>query len=230
MRCSQPAVVLFDIDGTLITSGGAGRQAIILAFEQWLGRKDVTLDFSFAGMTDRLITRRGFECLGLPVDEPDIDAFLDVYLGILKSSVQTASTYGIHPGMVEALEQLKREPNVALGLGTGNVEVGARIKLERMNLNAYFAFGGFGCDGEIRSDLIAAGIVRGRERLGAPDAPALIIGDTPSDVQAAHANGARCLGVATGGATRAALEASGADAIVDNLGEPGALDLLYDLL
>ena len=232
MASTTDTVILFDIDGTLITSGGAGRGAILRALERFTGVSDVTLDFSFAGMTDRGISRQALTSLGHTPDDAAIDAFLEVYLPILQETVRDARQYGVHPGVVDTLDALGRLPHLAIGLGTGNVEAGARIKLARVGLNPYFAFGGYGCDGEQRSALIGAGIKRGADALGLPSdaVRALIIGDTPNDVAAAHANGARCLGVATGGASFEALVESGADACVKSLASPGAREALWGLL
>lgn len=224
----MPRVVLFDIDGTLITSGGAGARALNRAVELALGRDAVRADFSFAGMTDPAIFRRLLLSLGLEATEAQIERVLAVYPEILREEVANASGYRVHPGIVEALDALVNRDDVALGLGTGNVERGARIKLGRVGLNPYFAFGGFGCDAEARDALIRAGAERGAARLGRPLAACrvLIVGDTPRDVAAAHAIGAPCLALATGGATAEALHDAGADYVYPDLEAAGALDVL----
>ena len=222
------AIYLFDIDGTLITTGGTGRNALEKVFDRRYNRLDACDGFSFAGMTDRAILRQGLEAIGEPATEDHIDTMLDNYLEHLSYEVTHAPTYFVHPGMVEALEHLSKLDDVAVGLGTGNVERGARIKLERVGLNGWFDFGGFGCDAELRAELILRGAQRGAEKLGRPlDACTLIIiGDTAKDVAAAHANGGLCLGVTTGGGTEASLREAGADHIVTDLAHPGALELL----
>ncbi len=228
----RSAVVLFDIDGTLITSGGAARAALISTLESFLGEPGLTLDFSFAGMTDRSITRRAFTARGRGVDDATIDAFLAAYLPMLERTIEAAPRYAVHPGMVAALRAIQELPRVALGLGTGNVEAGARIKLARVGLDHFFSFGGFGCDAEARAELIAAGITRGAQKLGVKgdEVHAVIVGDTPSDVAAAHANDALCFAVATGGATAEALAASGADAVFSSLESKGALTKLLAMI
>lgn len=224
----KPTVYLFDVDGTLISTGGAGRKAIVRSFEKAFGKEGISLPFSFAGMTDRLIVRRGLEALDLSAHESAIDHVLEDYLEILADEVEGAQRYLVHPGMEAALETLTGRPNIALGLGTGNLEEGARIKLERVKLNHYFPFGGFGCDAEDRNALILVGARRGAKLLGRPleACRVVIIGDTPRDVEAARFVGGECIAVATGGATWEELEQSRPDWLFGNLEAEGALEAL----
>jgi len=223
--------VLFDVDGTLITTGGTGRRALERAFERVHGRGDACEHFSFAGMTDRAIFREGLATIGARCTVEEIDRLLESYLAHLAEEVARAPVYAVHPGIVEALDSLRTRDHVALGLGTGNVEAGARTKLERVDLNRYFAFGGFGCDAEPREDLIRVGAERGAARLGLPlDACRLVIvGDTPKDVAAAHANGGACVAVATGGASLEDLIAAGGDVVCRDLTEPAARAALFGI-
>jgi phosphoglycolate phosphatase-like HAD superfamily hydrolase len=227
----QPAIVLFDIDGTLISTGGVARSALVHSFAELMGATDDALDFSFGGMTDRAIMRLGLERIGHRADDETMERLLEHYLDRLERHIGDAPHYTVHAGMRETLESLTRHTEVAVGLGTGNVERGARIKLERGDLNRYFAFGGYGCDSEDRAALIAAGLARGAARLGCEVSRCrrVIIGDTPRDVWAAHANDARCIAVLTGGVSRAALAESGADAIFDDMAAPGAWEALWEL-
>ena len=224
MTRPSPTVVLFDVDGTLITTGGTGRKALERAFERVHGRADACDHFSFAGMTDRAIFRGGLKAIGAEGTEGEIDLLLTSYLAHLEEEVARAPVYRVHDGIVAALDALRELDHVALGLGTGNVETGARTKLERVALNHYFDFGGYGCDAEPRAGLIAAGARRGAERLGVPLAACrlVIVGDTPKDVTAAHANGGACLAVATGGASFEALVEAGAEIVCDDLTDPKA--------
>lgn len=223
----RPTIVLYDVDGTLITTGGAGRRALEVAFEEAYQQPGV-FDFSFAGMTDRAILRGGLRATGLPDDERALERILDVYLEVLRREVDAAERYAVHSGIEASIEALKTRPEAAVGLGTGNVERGARIKLERANLNSHFSFGGYGCDAEDRAELIAAGAQRGAQRLGKPlhECRLVIIGDTPKDAAAAHANGGECIAVATGGSTRAELDACGARWVFDDLRHVSILELL----
>jgi phosphoglycolate phosphatase len=231
MSRAQPTVVLFDIDGTLITSGGTGRKALERAFERLYGRGDACEHFSFAGMTDRAIFREGLKTIGASGTEEEIDRLLEDYLSNLASEVAAAETYSVHPGVIDALDALCDLSHVALGLGTGNVERGARTKIERVELNHYFDFGGFGCDAEPRAELIAAGARRGAERLRVPLAECrlVIVGDTPKDIFAAHDNGGLCIAVATGGASYDTLVEAGGDLVCHDLTDPRVIKaLLWD--
>jgi phosphoglycolate phosphatase-like HAD superfamily hydrolase len=226
----MPRIILFDIDGTLIRSGGAGTRALERAMEVALELDAVTAGFSFAGMTDRLIFRRMLEQLGYEPSEALIDRVLDHYPEILREEIARAEGYRVHPGMQEGLQALafSGRGDQAVGLGTGNVEAGARIKLERADLNRHFPFGGFGCDAEDRGELLRVGAERGAARLGRSleECSVLVVGDTPLDVSAAHAIGARCLAVATGGASRDELVDAGADHLFDSMADAGALEIL----
>ncbi len=214
----RATVILFDVDGTLITCGGAGRRAMEAAFLEVCGRDDVCR-FSFGGGTDRAIARRGLANAGLTPDDALIDRFLDVYLRHLEPALTRSAGYGVLPGVPALLDAVEGREGVAIGLGTGNVEAGARAKLRPAGLDARFTFGGFGCDHEERARLIEAGARRGAERLGVARAACrvVVVGDTPRDVEAAHAIGATCVAVATGGYDVASLREAGASVVVEEL-------------
>ena len=207
----MPTVVLFDVDGTLLTCGGAGRVAMEAAFREAVGRDDVCR-FSFAGHTDRAIAREGLRGAGLEPDEAAIDAFLERYLGHLEPALDRSEGYSVFAGATVLLDALEGRDGWAIGLGTGNVERGARAKLRRGGLDPRFGFGGFGCDHEERPRLIAAGAARGAQRLGVAveSCRVIVIGDTTRDVDAARAIGAECLAVATGSASVETLREHGA--------------------
>jgi phosphoglycolate phosphatase-like HAD superfamily hydrolase len=226
------AVILFDIDGTLITSDGAGTAALERAVALALGRPREPAGFSFAGMTDRAILRRILLERGCEPTEEAIQTVLAVYPEVLAEEVARAARYQVHAGMQECLRAVSGLPGVEVGLGTGNVERGARIKLARVGLNGFFAFGGFGCDDEDRAELLRIGAARGAARLGRDleGCRVVVVGDTPRDVAAAHAIGARCLAVATGGASVETLARTRADHLVESMAAPGALDALLALL
>lgn len=214
----MPTVVLFDVDGTLITCGGAGRVAMEAAFRDTVGRDDVC-NFSFAGHTDRAIAREGLRGAGLDPDEPAIDAFLERYLAHLEPALERSERYAVLEGVTALLDALEGREGWAIGLGTGNVERGARAKLRRGGLDPRFGFGGFGCDHEERPRLIAAGAARGARRLGVPveRCRVIVIGDTVRDVDAARAIDAECLAVATGSASVETLRDHGATLAVSAL-------------
>ncbi|MEZ4462762.1 MAG: HAD hydrolase-like protein [bacterium] len=215
--------MLFDIDGTLLTCGGAGRNAVARVFERRFGDA-ATLSFSYGGMTDRGIMRRGLIGLGEIPEESLIDVLITEYLAELDAELGRTSTFAIFPEAV-ALARRLQGAAFAVGLGTGNVEAGARLKLRRGGIDE-FEFGGFGCDHEDRATLISRGIQRGRARLGRDDAPAVVIGDTPLDVLAAHACGAQCIAVATGGYSALELAPHNPDILVDAVDDLSVLEFL----
>lgn len=227
-------VVLFDIDGTLVTTAGGARQALLDAVSAQFGDA-AGFDFSFGGMTDRGIFRKGMRQRGMDVDDPRMDAQIDAliadYLPRLERLLAAASVHRLLPGAGELARAAATWRGVAAGIGTGNVRAGAALKLRPFGLNEVLTFGGFGCDAEQRAELIAAGHRRGAARLGVSVAEArlVIVGDTPLDVLAARANGGLTLAVATGGASRAELQASGAEVVVDQLDEAHVLAALAAL-
>ncbi len=216
----NPTVLLFDIDGTLVSTGGAGRRAIDQAFEREHGRADACARIRFDGMTDRAILRLGLEAIAVEPTEPRIDALIAAYVQALEEQVKVTpdQRYVVHAGMREAVQRAQGT-GAALGLGTGNVREGARLKLERVGLWAPFGFGGFGDDHELRPELIRIGAERGAAQLGVPrqQARVVVIGDTPKDVAAALAIGAQCVAVATGAFSVEALATSGATVAVPTI-------------
>ena len=226
---ARPTVLLFDIDGTLVTTGGVGRRAVERAFERAHGRGDACSLIRFDGMTDRSITRLGLEAIGIAPSDESIDALLNVYLGELETELRLSSpeTYRVHVGVPEALEAA-RARGVALGLGTGNLQEGARLKLEHVGLYRHFDFGGFGSDHELRVELIRVGAERGARQLGLPVSACrvVVIGDTPKDVDAARGIGAESIGVGTASFSAQQLREHGASYAFDDLLAPGALTAL----
>src|SRR5690606_4181350 len=163
----RPTILLFDVDGTLITTGGAARRAIERAFADRYGRRDA-LAFPFDGMTDRAIVRTALARIGVEPAETEIDDFLAVYLGHLEEELERSTTCRIHAGMERAVGEASEREGYAVGLGTGNVREGARLKLERVSFFTPFRFGGFGCDHEDRAELIRIGAERGAAHLNVP--------------------------------------------------------------
>lgn len=215
----QPTVYLFDIDGTLVTGSG-GRRAMERALAAAVGASSVSTSFSFGGMTDRAIARRALAELGAEPSDAAIARVIELYLTFLCEDLDQAAC--VTPeGALAAVERAESFEGVALGLGTGNVETGARAKLARVGLGERFAFGGFGCDHEERAELLRIGAGRGAARLGVALAACrlVVVGDTPLDVAAAHAIGADCVAVATGSFRRADLAACGPAFVCDRLDE-----------
>ncbi len=221
-------VLLFDIDGTLVSTGGAGRRAMEAAFALHTGRADACSHFSMAGMTDRLIVRRGLQAVGHTEDDAKIDSVIEAYLATLQAELGLATGYALMPGVRATLERVAATPGVAVGLGTGNVRRGAELKLRHGGIWDFFSYGGFGCDAEARDQVILAGARRGAAALGRPldQCKVWVIGDTPLDVAAAHANGFKCLAVCTGGATRAELAACHPEILAQSLDDSVAYAVL----
>jgi phosphoglycolate phosphatase len=228
----KPArAVLLDVDGTLVDCAGAGRRAIEQAVRDHCGLPDGPLAaLRMDGSTDRLIVREALALLSRPFSEDACDAVLARHVAGLAAALDDAA-FRVLPGVVEALDALRAQ-GVAYGLCTGNVAEAARLKLRRGGLDSYFewtpqAIAGFASDGEARERIVAAALDRARARLGdlAPS-QALVVGDTPRDVEAAHRVGCPVLTVATGRYGVDALRACGADHVVETLAEPVALRLL----
>lgn len=221
----QPTIALFDIDGTLIRAGGAGRRAVELAIGEVLHElnEDVSLQsVEFAGRTDPWIVRTALTQYGVAADDALVVEVLRRYVAHLPRELELASAFEVLPGVLSLLSELSARDDVVLGLGTGNTEPAAYAKLARGGLDSFFAFGGFGSDHTERAELLRAGLRRGLERTGAQPETArvVVIGDTPHDVVAARAIGAVCVAVSTGGYEGAALEAAGASVVVSDLGSP----------
>jgi phosphoglycolate phosphatase len=230
MGAMRPTVLLFDIDGTLVTTGGAGRRSMDAAFEKLHGRPDACSSFSMSGMTDRAIARKALNIIGAEDSPAAIDAVIDAYLAHLAQEVHRVDdrSYRVFPGMREAVSEARSRAGFAVGLGTGNVREGARVKLERVSIYDQFAFGGFGCDSEDRVELIRCGAKAGAALLGAPveACRVVVIGDTPKDVHAAKGIGAECIGVGTGSFTADALVAAGADVAFPDFSHREAMTVL----
>ncbi len=220
---SRPTVLLFDIDGTLLTMAGVGRRALERAFAERYGPGTSLASIRFDGMTDRGIVRAALALLGESAAGDTIDVILAGYVTLLEEEVSHTPGLGLHRGVLEALDAVAAWPGVAVGLGTGNIRAGARVKLAHVGILDRFAFGGFGCDHEDRAELLRIGAARGTERLGMPPGACrvVVIGDTPRDVEAARAIGAESIAVATGRFARADLEAAGATFVFDDLATDG---------
>jgi phosphoglycolate phosphatase len=219
----RPTVVLFDIDGTLVSTSGLARSAMEQAVTEEYGDAGA-FGFSFGGMTDFAIFRRALDSMGIALERPRVQATLDRYIALLQIIMRDNAKAGgtkhrCYPGAVACVQHVAGQPHIAAGIGTGNIEAGARLKLAPFGFNELLAFGGYGSDAEAREEVIAAGASRGADKLGRPlaDCRLVIVGDTPHDVSAAHANGGTCVAVCTGSATAEELHGAGADFVFDDL-------------
>jgi phosphoglycolate phosphatase-like HAD superfamily hydrolase len=192
-------LLLFDVDQTLVSTGGAGVRALNRAFEKVLAVENAMEGILPHGKTDPGIIREVGISRNLETN-PVLDAVLDAYLGFLQEEVRISTSYRILPGVIPLLESLSGLSTVMLGLATGNIELGARIKLERGQLNRFFPFGGFGSDSECRVSLVrrAAELATARRGQEFPPEDVFVIGDTPRDIEAARGAGFNAIGVATG--------------------------------
>ena len=214
-------VLLFDIDQTLINTGGAGLRALDRACRKLFGLNDAMQGIRPHGKTDPAIAREILRIkLGseTPAKE-EIASILEAYVGFLKDEVRTSTTYRVLPGIVSLLNEVTTRDDVLVGLATGNVELGARIKLERGGLNAYFAFGGFGSDAEDRAELVRRAGEKANSKNGSsiPHSNIFVIGDTPLDIDAGNRAGYKTIGVATGSYSVGQLLAAGASMAIQDL-------------
>jgi len=193
-------LILWDIDGTLIRTNRAGIIALVRAFAQLHGRETDMNQIEVAGRTDRWIISRMLEHHGMAASAENIHAVLEAYLQLLQSEM-TARPGRVLPGVLELLETLHQRDDIVQGLLTGNVERGARIKLEHFKVWHYFQFGAFGDDSAIRNELGPHALRRAKERHEIDFLPdrVWVIGDTPHDIECGKAIGARSIAVATGG-------------------------------
>jgi phosphoglycolate phosphatase len=214
--------VLFDIDGTLIDTGGAGARSWQRAFLELYGLPGDITHFSEVGMTDPVVAQQTFVgTLGREPRVGELATLIAAYVRVLPEEVAASKGYRVLPGVVELLRRLFADGTV-LGLVSGNVEGAARIKIERAHLNRYFPFGGYATDSADRVELTRAAIARTGDLRDRPIDPAhiFVVGDTPRDVEAAHGAGAISVAVATGAYTVAQLRAAGADHVLADLTAP----------
>ncbi len=207
-------ILLFDIDGTLSTSQGAGTQAMTRTFKQLWGIDNALKGMNFAGRSDSWIVPTALSNQGRDCTPEDIARFIDHYVPHLGAAVEERNSR-LCPGVLPLLEALTKE-NVTLGLGTGNFRRAAETKLRPFGIWDYFIDGGFGDDHPDRTQLLAAGLERLR-RHSTDGADAVVIGDTSHDIEAGHAIGAKVVAVKTGYAQPGDLD--NADAILDDLSD-----------
>ncbi len=217
-------VILFDIDGTLVSSGGAGKAAMEQALTTVFGVPPDSRGVPYSGRTDRAIGRDLLRLHDIEATPERWQRFLAAYLNHLPESL--ARHQGrILPGIAALLERLRELDHVVLGLLTGNVRAGARIKLGHFDLFQHFAFGGFGDDHYERDDVAREALAAVHRHLnGAVNLTELwVIGDTPLDVSCARSIGARAVAVTTGWHAREELEASKPDLLLTDLADPRPL-------
>ncbi|NOY60525.1 MAG: HAD hydrolase-like protein [Calditrichaeota bacterium] len=192
-------VLLFDIDGTLILSGGAGLRAINEAFLRLFDVPNAFANVRLAGRTDTSIIKDALLAHHFDVDVQAIEEFKKLYYHLLEREIETPlNGKKLMPGVSDLLGVLAEKKDVFLGLLTGNWEKSGHIKLSHFKIDHYFQFGAFADDSEIRNELLPFAIKRFSEKFGhVPDAPdVVVIGDTPADIQCARPHGATAVAVA----------------------------------
>ena len=219
----KPALVLFDIDGTLLLSGRAGLRAMTRAFEQTFGITDAFKGENFGGRTDSFLVSKALQNAGLPDTTEQHHRFRESYIPLLAEEIQHPGTgyKGLMPGARELLEALHDFDELHLALLTGNYRDAAEIKLSHFEIWDFFEWGAFSDDAADRNLLVPIAC----ERAHTYDIPAeaidrvIVIGDTPHDIECARVAGAKSIAVATGGFTVDQLREFGADAVLPDLAD-----------
>lgn len=212
--------ILFDIDGTLIDSGGAGTRSLNHAFRERFGMDYAFEGISMAGKTDTQILKEALAKYEISSDNGIIPEIMNLYLKYLAAEVDNPHRH-MKPGVWSLLETLKKNDGVRLGLLTGNIERGARLKLDPFNLNGFFALGAFGSDDEDRNNLLSIAMKKYESVYNAAIdyEDCVVIGDTPKDVECSKPFGAVSIAVASGPYSYEALKATNADYVFEDLSD-----------
>jgi phosphoglycolate phosphatase-like HAD superfamily hydrolase len=204
-----------------VNTGGAGLRALDRACQKLFHIERAMEGVSPHGKTDPAIVR---EILRVRLGNAspsvvEIETVLEAYLSFLKDEVRLSPAYRVLPGILSLLDELVARADTVVGLATGNIEMGGRVKLQRGDLNRYFKFGGFGSDSEDRTELVRAAARRASDKSGVPFTPSnvFVIGDTPLDIDAGKRAGFKTVGVATGSYSQENLLTSGATFAVTDL-------------
>jgi len=217
----KPALILFDIDGTLLLSGRAGLRAMTRAFQQTFGITDAFAGESFGGRTDSYLVSKALAQAGLPDTEENHHRFRDAYLPLLAEEIEQPGQghKGLMPGARELLEALEEHDHLHLALLTGNYRDAAAIKLQHFEIWDFFEWGAFSDDHHDRNELVPIA----KSRAETYDIPVaaiervIVIGDTPHDIECARVAGARSIAVATGGYSMEQLKEAGANDVLPDL-------------
>ncbi len=215
-------ILLFDIDGTLLLTGGSGARAMTRAFYELFGVENGLQGITLSGMTDPVIFRNACIQAGIEPEENAHEQFKRLYLTYLKEEIsKDHSQKRMLPGVKPLLQRLSQKPDIHLGLLTGNYQEGARIKLSHFDLDHFFGFGAYGDDHADRNRLVPVALQRFTEKTGFPPngSTVWVIGDTPRDVACAKPYGAKTLAVATGHYDEKSLQNAEADVVVSDLAD-----------
>jgi phosphoglycolate phosphatase len=215
----SPLAILFDIDGTLINTGGAGAASWRLAFDELYGIPADIGKFTDTGMTDPAVGRKTFEAvLKREPERKEFTRLMERRNFYLHETVEESKGYEVLTGVNELLPKLIDE-GYLLGIVTGNVETAAHIKLHRANLNRFFSFGGYGSDADERGEVTRIALKRASQVYGEKidSDQAFAVGDTPLDVTGAHTAGIECVGVGSHKYSAEQLREAGADYAIASL-------------
>jgi phosphoglycolate phosphatase-like HAD superfamily hydrolase len=216
-------ICLFDIDGTLLNSGGAGKAAMENALLEEFGLPELMQQVMYSGRTDRSIIRDLMRFHEVEEHPEHLERLVEGYLSRLPDYLHRHQGT-VLPGIADLLETLSQRQDVALGLLTGNLRAGARVKLGHFGLFDFFAFGGFGDHHWDRDDVAREALAAVRDRfLDVAAENVWVIGDTPLDVRCARAIGARAVAVATGWHSLDELAACQPDLLLRDLSDPAPL-------
>ena len=221
---TKTRLLLFDIDGTLVNTGGAGVEALKLIMHHRFGAKDDLRDIEIAGKTDRAIIHDILRKYRVDPTEENITSFAREYINGLPLSLSRAHGR-VLPGIQQLLERLKPQSHIVLALLTGNLQQGAKLKLRHYGLWKFFEFGAFADDHHDRNELGAFAKKRAQLKHGHDfDAADIdVIGDTNHDVACGNAFGARTIAVATGSWSRQRLQGCAPDFLFDDLSDTDAV-------
>jgi phosphoglycolate phosphatase-like HAD superfamily hydrolase len=215
-------IILFDIDGTLLLTGGAGKAAFDRAFAQLYQIEDAWCDIHPDGRTDPSLIIELFEKNLKRRPSPQEETRVrEIYTECMAQTLQQAPRFRLMAGVDRLIPALAARPGVSLGLATGNFAETARLKLKRAGLGEYFSFGGFGSDFADRLQLTRTALQRGYQRAGAfiPPEDCFLVGDTIHDIRCGRLLGLTTVAVATGSTLKAELAKSRPDFLLDSLEE-----------
>ena len=218
MSPARRLVWLFDVDGTLLLTDGAAREAIAAAVREGLGVEDDLQGIAFAGRTDPLILADILAKHGHRFADGELGRFWELAYAQMRARL-TPGRGRLLPGVLELLAAVEAEPEWVAALLTGNTTGMARIKLGHYGIAGRFAFGAFGEEAADRDALARVAVARARERCGVPPERCIVVGDTEHDIACARASGARVVAVATGVRDRATLAAHAPDLLLDDLSD-----------